>query len=128
MLILNEPGISYHDGYEKRVLEILTGAEDLSSTSDELLVNASSWAERYHLNPARAHALRSLRLPAAAKVLEIGAGCGALTRYLGEQCALVDAVEPMTDRAICARQRPARTRQRGSVHWNPPGHHRGRDL
>jgi SAM-dependent methyltransferase len=102
---LNEPDIVYHDGYEKRVLEVLTCAKDLSSTSDELLSNATSWAERYHLDPARAHALRSLLLPPDSRVLEIGAGCGALSRYLGEQCALVDAVEPMADRAICARQR-----------------------
>jgi SAM-dependent methyltransferase len=109
---LNEADVQYHDGYEKRVLEVLTCAKDLSSTSDELLSNATSWAERYHLDPARAHALRSLRLAPDARVLEVGAGCGALSRYLGEQCALLDALEPMTDRAICAHQR---TRDLGNV-------------
>jgi SAM-dependent methyltransferase len=37
--------------------------------------------------------------------LEVGAGCGAVTRILGERCGLVDAVEPMWERARCARER-----------------------
>jgi len=77
------------------VLEILRGATDLSSSSDELVAQAASWPEMYHLNPARANVIRPLELSAQDTVLEIGAGCGAITRYLGEQCGAVDAIEPM---------------------------------
>jgi SAM-dependent methyltransferase len=38
-------------------------------------------------------------------VLEVGAGCGAITRLLGECCALVDAVEPVAERARATRLR-----------------------
>ena len=39
------------------------------------------------------------------KVLELGAGCGALTRYFGENCHLVDAIEGSYVRASIARER-----------------------
>ena len=38
-------------------------------------------------------------------MLEIGAGCGAITRYLGERCGRVDALEPVHSRARAARAR-----------------------
>ena len=38
-------------------------------------------------------------------MLEIGAGCGAITRYLGERCATVDGLEPVPGRAAAARAR-----------------------
>jgi len=103
--LLSEPSLTYRDGGEDRVLELLTQAKDLSSTSDELLAKAAKWSERYHLDPGRAHVLRPLRLEPSWAVLEIGAGCGAITRFLGESCGPVDAVEPTKQRAICARQR-----------------------
>jgi SAM-dependent methyltransferase len=103
--VLGDPGIAYRDGGEARVLAVLQGATDLSSTSDELLTNVETWPERYHLDPARAHVLRPLELGPGLSVLEIGAGCGAITRILGERCGLVDAVEPMAERAQCGRER-----------------------
>src|SRR5699024_4192017 len=51
--------------------------------------------------------VRCLDLPASARVLEVGAGCGAVTRYLGETCALVDALEPVPSRAAAAAARNA---------------------
>ena len=77
----------------------------MSSDSDELIAKANDWPTRYHLEPARANVLKALELPAGARVLEIGAGCGAVTRYLGETCALVDALEPVPARATVARER-----------------------
>ena len=38
----------------------------------------------YHTHPARANVLRALDIPADAVVLEVGAGCGPISRYLGE--------------------------------------------
>jgi 2-polyprenyl-3-methyl-5-hydroxy-6-metoxy-1,4-benzoquinol methylase len=102
---LDDAGLTYHDGGESRVLELLRAASDLSSTSDELVTKAHTWSVRYHFDPTRANIVRPLRLDASQVVLEIGAGCGAITRYLGEVCGTVDAIEPMADRAACARER-----------------------
>ncbi|MBO9556693.1 MAG: methyltransferase [Cellulomonas sp.] len=77
----------------------------LDSLSDELFATAESWPERYHLSPSRANVLRALDLPTEATVLEVGAGCGAITRYLGETCAHVDALEPTFARARVAAER-----------------------
>lgn len=104
-IAVSDPGSDYADGAETRVYEILTAAADLSSTSDELLTAASTWPERYHLSPTRANVIRALDLPPEAVVLEIGAGCGAVTRYLGERCRTVDALEPVPSRARAARAR-----------------------
>ncbi len=87
------------------VLHILREAADLGSLSDEPLRRARGRAQRHHLSPDRANVLRALDLPADATVLEIGAGCGALTRYLSESCAVVDALETSAARAACVAER-----------------------
>jgi Methyltransferase domain len=111
-VLLRDVGLAYRDGGEEKVLRLITDATDLSSTSDELIRHADDWAQTYHLHPARANIVRSLELPKSARVLEIGAGCGAITRYLGESCASVDALEPVPVRAAAAR---ARTRDLDNV-------------
>jgi SAM-dependent methyltransferase len=110
--VLSEPEIGYADGAEVRLLEIVSSAADLSSSSKELSDAAADWGTSYSLAPSRANVLRALDLPADARVLEIGCGCGPITRYLGETCAVVDAVEPVPARAAVAR---ARTRDLDTV-------------
>jgi SAM-dependent methyltransferase len=102
---LGDAGLTYHDGGESKVLEVLREGSDLRSTSDELVTKADTWSLRYHFDPSRANIVRPLTWDSSHAVLEIGAGCGAITRYLGEVCGVVDAVEPMADRAACARER-----------------------
>ncbi|MDT4933170.1 MAG: hypothetical protein QOK11_1062 [Pseudonocardiales bacterium] len=111
-VFLRDTGLGYRDGGEEQVLRLITRAKDISSTSDELIQGAVDWAQTYHLHPSRANVVRCLQLPPDARVLEIGAGCGAVTRYLGEVCAAVDALEPMPARAAAAR---ARTRDLDTV-------------
>jgi SAM-dependent methyltransferase len=103
--VLRNTGSTYRDGGEERVLEILRTCSDLGSLSDEPLSHATNWPERYHLSPARANVVRPLEIPAHARVLEIGAGCGAVTRYLGEVAGVVDALEPVRSRAACIAER-----------------------
>jgi GT2 family glycosyltransferase/SAM-dependent methyltransferase len=110
--LLRDVGSRYADGSEADLLELVNSCDDPSSLSDELMSKAVGWAERYHVDPARANVLRSLNLPDDAHVLEVGAGCGAVTRYLGEVCAAVDALEPVASRAAVAH---ARTRDQESV-------------
>ncbi|WP_298458861.1 bifunctional 2-polyprenyl-6-hydroxyphenol methylase/3-demethylubiquinol 3-O-methyltransferase UbiG [uncultured Cellulomonas sp.] len=103
--LLGESQVQYVEPAELTVMELLAAAEDISADSPELdRVDAGS-AVTYHVNSRRSNVVRFLDLPATAHVLEIGAGCGAVTRYLGETCAVVDAVEPMHRRAQVARQR-----------------------
>jgi SAM-dependent methyltransferase len=110
--VLSRVDLDYRDGGERRVLEIVEGAADLTSLSDELERQASTWPERYHLVKSRGNVVRPLALARTDRVLELGAGCGAVTRVLGERCSLVDAVEPMPERARIAR---ARTRELDGV-------------
>ena len=55
--------------------------------------SATSWEESYHLSEERANLLRVLSPLIRGSVLEIGAECGALTRFLGESSANVIAIE-----------------------------------
>lgn len=97
--LVEDGGVDYLDGSEELVRAIMDMARDRSSTSDELHFAAASWAERYHLSRSRANVLRALNLPADAAVLEVGAGCGAISRYLGERVGSLDAIEPVPARA-----------------------------
>jgi len=103
--MLSEQNVDYLEGAEERVFEILSTTQDLSSLSDELEVQGTNWFERYNLTKSRANILRPLNLGPDDTVLEVGAGCGAITRYLGETCGTVDALEPVRVRARVARQR-----------------------
>ncbi len=99
--------LAYTDGVEAEgyLVEVLDRATDLGSGSRELAAAIRDWPSRYHLSSERANLLRALDLDAAARVLEIGAGCGAITRYLGETCARVVAVEGSLARATIAHRR-----------------------
>jgi 2-polyprenyl-3-methyl-5-hydroxy-6-metoxy-1,4-benzoquinol methylase len=101
-------GIAYSDGdeFEQRMERILHGVEDKSIFSPELAAACVDWPSHYHLSCIRANILRpfeeGLR---GADVLEVGAGCGAITRFLGEAGANVCALEGSPRRARIARMR-----------------------
>lgn len=101
-------GIDYSDGdeVEQRLARIIAEASDLTVLSDELKQQISDWPSLYHLSSSRANLMRPFaeRL-AGARVLEIGAGCGAITRYLAEAGAQVLALEGSGRRAAIARSR-----------------------
>ena len=96
---------NYSDGEQaERVLhDILTRAADLSSNSLELDQQIVDWPSEYHLSSTRANLLRPLKLEGVTRVLELGCGCGSISRYLGEQKGLqVDSVEGSPTRAALA--------------------------
>jgi SAM-dependent methyltransferase len=97
-----EGQVSYADGSEQRILGILNAAADRSSGSDELAAAITDWPSRYHLSPSRTNLLRPLRLGPGLRILEIGAGTGVLSRFLGESGARVVALEGQADRARAA--------------------------
>ena len=97
----NDCEFGYSDGVdeEQYLVNILKNTEDLSLDSAQLREASVDWVAAYHLSAERANLLKSINLPAYAKVLEVGCGCGAVTRYLGEKGFLVDAVEGSAARA-----------------------------
>lgn len=100
--------IAYNDGdeIENQLQQIIDEALDLSVLSPELRQHCTNWPNLYHLSSSRANILRPLQAQLhGARVLEIGAGCGAITRYLGESGAEVLALEGSLRRAAIARSR-----------------------
>lgn len=88
-----------------RLEALLRDVEDLSSLSPELLARAIAENCWYHVTPFRSALIRVLELPQGARILEVGCGGGALTRYLGEQGYQVVALETSELLAGCARLR-----------------------
>ncbi|MGI9234478.1 MAG: class I SAM-dependent methyltransferase [Woeseiaceae bacterium] len=97
----------YSDGVEsERYLEkVFRGAKDLSSGSCELESHIKDWPSEYHLSTRRAQLFAGFDFDPSLKVLEVGCGCGAITRYLGERFHDVVSVEGSIKRARLARLR-----------------------
>jgi SAM-dependent methyltransferase/uncharacterized coiled-coil protein SlyX len=101
-------GIAYSDGdeVEERIAGIVANVKDLTVSSSELRNYCTDWPSLYHLNGSRANIVRPFReMLAGTDVLEIGAGCGSITRFLGECGANVLALEGSYRRAGIARSR-----------------------
>lgn len=98
---------TYSDGaeIEDSIYSILKQASDVSSLSAELQGKIVDWPTNYYLSPRRANLLRPLEPLLQGRVLEVGAGCGAVTRYLGEVATEVVAVEGSAARALAAVER-----------------------
>lgn len=95
----------YSDGeqFENRLLEVIERATDRAVGSLELEQSITDFPSRYHLSSRRANLLRPIQHLLGGRVLEVGAGCGALSRFLGELRAEVWALEGSVRRAqICA--------------------------
>jgi SAM-dependent methyltransferase len=102
------PDFAYLDGAEGYLYEAFGRARDLSTGSPELAALERDWPTRYHLTPMRTTLFDAFGLQgSSARVLELGAGLGAITRWLGEHCREVHAVEGSIARARAARARTA---------------------
>ena len=92
-------GVTYADGAEDDVLAVLRSVSDVTSGSVELSQRIVDWPTRYHFSYQRANLLRPLDIRPGMRVLDVGAGSGALARYVGEQGADVVALEGNPRRA-----------------------------
>jgi GT2 family glycosyltransferase/SAM-dependent methyltransferase len=98
---------SYSDGaeVEERLLSIVSRTKDRSTFSQELAQHICDWPTEYYFSRFRHCLVRPLDLHPGDKVLELGCGCGAITRFLGEIGANVVAVEGSLTRARVAAER-----------------------
>jgi len=99
----------YSDGdeIENRLLKQVQQANDVSLASDELQRLMVDWPSEYHFSPLRANILSSFSFNQFNNILEIGSGCGAITRVLAEQCTAsnIVALEGSMRRAEITRAR-----------------------
>jgi len=100
-------GSSYSDGeeVEQRLMATLRACSDVSVLSEELRQHITDWPSEYHFTPERSNLLRPFDLGPEDCILELGCGCGAITRHLGETGATVIAVEGSRRRAAIAAER-----------------------
>jgi hypothetical protein len=99
--------LDYEDGSEGRLLTQMRGFS-LDCDPDfacEALVE--DWPSQYHCDPNRRNLLYPLSHLIKGQVLEVGAGCGALTGFLAERADLVLALEgaPARARIVATRHR-----------------------
>jgi SAM-dependent methyltransferase len=94
--------LGYSDGdVEDRLLALFSNADEqaIAGQIEHILQNNPSWPERAHLSPQRQHLLDWYPFRIDATLLELGAGCGALTGLLCDRVARVDAVDLSVRRA-----------------------------
>ena len=96
-------GIAYSDGaeVEQRMLDAVRATNELGSISPELALKITDWPSLYHFSSRRANLLRPFEhlFRAGRHVLEVGSGCGAITRFLGECGGDIIALEGSLIRA-----------------------------
>jgi SAM-dependent methyltransferase len=85
--------------------DLLLGCEDHTALSPDLIRGSLEHGGWYHVTPFRSALIRSLQIPSGARILEVGCGGGALTRYLGEQGYEVVGLEIDPEVVECARLR-----------------------
>jgi len=97
----------YSDGKqtENYLNRVLDAADDLSTHSQFLYDHIRDWTSNYHLSPKRSQVFGGFSFSRTLKVLELGCGCGAITRFLGENFDEVISVDGSYERAEIARKR-----------------------
>jgi len=105
--LVDKKRFAYSDGRssERYLEKVFSKVNDLSSTSYELDKFIKDWPSEYHLSRTRAQLLSGFDFDKSKKVLEVGCGCGAITRFLGETFHDVVAIEGSIERAKLARLR-----------------------
>ncbi len=88
----------YSDGDENEniLLEIVKNNSDYT----EIINNTSSWPVLYHLSEIRGNIVEWLPITKDDNVLEIGAGCGAITTFLAQKAGKVTCVELSKKRSL----------------------------
>jgi len=83
----------YSDGLVEDELLALFKSEDAAQKRQALLADTPAWEYIYHLSPQRGAVVNWYSFEPGASVLEIGAGCGAITEELVKKPVRVTALE-----------------------------------
>lgn len=97
---------TYNDGddIENYILSIYKD-NPTEKEIEEILISNNSWAVQYHLSPDRKNLLSWVDFKKNSSILEVGAGCGAVTGVFLENNLDVTAVELTKRRANIIRER-----------------------
>lgn len=97
---------NYSDGEsEQFLLDLFAEPAERERRVQEALASRPSWPVLYHLSPVRENLLSWYPFAEGASLLEIGAGCGALTGLFCSRVAQVTALELTHTRAEILRRR-----------------------
>lgn len=88
----------YVDGSEERLLEIVQRYSHEQYV--EVIKEACSWSILYHLSNIRGNIVEWMPIKDTDNVLEIGAGCGAITGVLAKKAGNVDCIELSRQRSL----------------------------
>ena len=88
----------YLDGSEEELLQIVTDYP--KEKYNEVIVEKSSWPILYHLSDIRGNIVEWLPITKEDSVLEIGAGCGAITGTLAKKAGKVDCIDLSKSRSL----------------------------
>ncbi|NLG04103.1 MAG: SAM-dependent methyltransferase, partial [Clostridia bacterium] len=83
------PGVDFYSegASEDALLDVVSQYEE--SDYDHVILNTRSWSMLYHLSSTRGNIVRWLPIKKTDHVLEIGAGCGAVTGTLADMAGKV---------------------------------------
>jgi hypothetical protein len=102
-------GILYTDGdsIEKKIYEIIKSSKDKGVYSDELRSKIEDWPSEYHLSASRHLSVKPIfeSISRVNTILEVGSGCGAISRYLSDNCNYLVCLEGSVQRAIITAER-----------------------
>lgn len=101
---------SYSDGVEDRLLAIFSDPDPIAveRAVAGIIAGTPSWPERAHLSPQRHHLLDWYPFDRDARLLEVGAGCGAMTGLFARRVAHVVALDASAKRATILAHRHRR--------------------
>lgn len=101
------PEIDYADSSEDYFVNLFLNTNHMNSYPVEMQQHITDWPTRYHLSHMRTNLLESVKelFNPGWKVLELGAGMGALTLWLCDNFTYVDAIEGSLKRAQALRAR-----------------------
>jgi 2-polyprenyl-3-methyl-5-hydroxy-6-metoxy-1,4-benzoquinol methylase len=93
-------GTVYSDGDIENDLLALFSSRESEQLRSDILHNNPSWPMYYHLSPQRSVLVDWINFRKGASVLEVGAGCGAITEALVKNDVEVTALELSDRRAL----------------------------
>ncbi|MBR1391673.1 MAG: class I SAM-dependent methyltransferase [Lachnospiraceae bacterium] len=89
----------YSDGpVEEELLEIVQSHKE--QELNQIIAGRKSWSILYHLSHVRSNIIESIPIGKQDRVLEIGAGCGAITGKLAQKAKQVTCIELSKQRSL----------------------------